>query len=126
MKKEIKDLTLHEVAIVCKECDKAGREYKCPFISVVIVNCDTDINDKIRRLNFDKKIELSFTPLENVNTFNRRIYNILRRNGYKYLEELKDFTYDELIKMRNMGHKSACIVTEEIQKRFYNNFYNFE
>lgn len=55
MKKKIGDLTLNEVADICKKCDEKGVEY-CPFLKVLLVDCGFD--DKGRRMNLDKEIEV--------------------------------------------------------------------
>lgn len=43
----------------------------------------------------------------NYNILSTRAVNALRKNGYKYVSEIKDFTYDELCKIKNMGITSA-------------------
>lgn len=55
MKKKIVDLTLNEVADICKKCDEEKIEH-CPFVGVPFVYCFT--SDKKRRLGLDKEIEV--------------------------------------------------------------------
>ena len=55
MKKKIKDLTLEEVANICKRCDSI---YGCPFYNVLVVDCQYLITDKDRRTRFESEIEV--------------------------------------------------------------------
>lgn len=55
MKKKIRELTLNEVADICKKCDEEKID-KCPFVNVLFVQCFT--NDKKRRLGLNEEIEV--------------------------------------------------------------------
>lgn len=55
MKKKIGDLTLTEIASVCKNCDER-KFVGCPFYTVPIVDCP---DSGIREQNFDEEIELA-------------------------------------------------------------------
>lgn len=52
---KIGDLTLNEVADICKKCDEKKIEH-CPFIHVLLIDCFCKDNDE-RRIGFDKEIE---------------------------------------------------------------------
>ncbi len=56
MKKKIGDLTLNEVADICKKCDE-GEIKGCPFTNVLFVDCFCS-NDYERRIGLDKEIEV--------------------------------------------------------------------
>ena len=53
--KKVGDLTLNEVADICKKCDESKVEH-CPFLNVLLVDCGLD--DKERRMGLDKKIKV--------------------------------------------------------------------
>lgn len=55
MKKAVGELTLNEVADICKKCDEEKIEH-CPFINVAFMQCFT--NDKERRFGLNKEIEV--------------------------------------------------------------------
>ena len=57
MKKKIKDLTLEEVANICKKCDD-GYVSGCPFYRVLIVDCVRDCTNAERRQRFESEIEV--------------------------------------------------------------------
>ena len=54
MKKKIGDLTLTEIASICKNCDE-HKFQGCPFYSVLIVDCTVD---ERREQNLDEEIEM--------------------------------------------------------------------
>lgn len=56
MKKKIGDLTLNEVADICKKCDE-DKVIPCPFYGVLFVDCFCS-NDDERRIGLDKEIEV--------------------------------------------------------------------
>ena len=56
MKKAIGNLTLNEVADICKKCDESKIGY-CPFNDVLFLKCFCN-NDEERRIGFDKEIEV--------------------------------------------------------------------
>lgn len=56
MKKKIGNLTLNEVADICKKCDEKVLEH-CPFIDILLVDCGFN-DDKDRRRYLDKEIEV--------------------------------------------------------------------
>lgn len=54
MKKKIGDLTLNEVASICKDCDER-KFIGCPFYKVPIVDCP---DSGIREQNLDEEVEM--------------------------------------------------------------------
>ena len=54
--KKVGDLTLNEVADICKKCDEKKIEH-CPFIDILLVDCGFN-DDKDRRRYLDKEIEV--------------------------------------------------------------------
>ena len=56
MKKKIGELTLNEVADICKKCDE-NKIDGCPFINALFVDCFCN-NDDERRIGLDQEIEV--------------------------------------------------------------------
>lgn len=58
---KIGELTLNEVADICKRCDEddgVPTKVKCPFTSVLLVDCFSNgVTDVARRLNLDKELD---------------------------------------------------------------------
>lgn len=64
--------------------------------------------------------------IEDIEQFNTLIKNALRRRGYKYLDEIKNFTYDDLCRIRCIGKKSATTILEVINEKYYPNLCDYE
>ena len=56
MEKKIGDMTLSEIADICKKCDNNKIE-RCPFLQVVLIECGFGC-DKDRRCGLDDVIGL--------------------------------------------------------------------
>jgi len=57
MKKKIGELTLNEVADICKKCAEKELD-DCPFVNIVLVDCGFyDDNDKRNGLNNEIEVE---------------------------------------------------------------------
>ena len=53
--KKVGDLTLNEVADICKKCDEKNLEH-CPFLNVLLIDCGLH-DDKERRIGLNKEFE---------------------------------------------------------------------
>jgi len=60
---------------------------------------------------YDETLQLAIEEVD----FSVRVFNCLRKEGIKTLGDLVARTEDELVKIRNFGHRSLAEVTEKLE-----------
>lgn len=63
----------------------------------------------------EKELDILLTPLEDLD-FMVRTYNCLKRRGIETLGDILNLTFDELIKVRNLGRKSMKEVRDKVKE----------
>lgn len=65
---KVGELTLNEVADICKKCDmeESSIEFNCPFTSVILISCNCTYADTHRRIGLNDELVVDETCI-NIN-----------------------------------------------------------